>query len=104
MMDIEITKETELPLMSRKRLKIVADFKGATPSRVQLREAISKKTKSEPELTVIKHIYNRFGTEKAKVIAHVYAKKEDMEEYEDKALLDKQTGKKKKGAAAPAAS
>lgn len=94
-MDLEILKERDMPLMSRKRFTLFAGFKGPTPTRIQLRDAISKKVKGEPELTVVKHIYNRYGIEKAKVIAHVYSKKEDMLRYEDKVLLDKHVEKKK---------
>ena len=99
-MDLEITKERDMPLMSRKRYTAYATFKGATPNRLQIRDAISKKVKSEPGLTIIKHIYTRYGVEKAKIIAHAYSKKEDMARYEDKILLDKHVEKKSEKPAA----
>ncbi|MFC1741713.1 30S ribosomal protein S24e [Nanoarchaeota archaeon] len=103
-MDLEITKERDLPLLSRKRYSFFATFKGATPNRLQIRDEIAKKVKSDPELTVVRHIYNRYGIEKAKVIAHVYTKKEDMDKFEDKGLVEKHTAKKKeKAEEAPAA-
>lgn len=103
-MDIEITKERDLPLMSKKRYTFMMTFKGATPSRTQIRDAFAKQAKADPELTVIKHVYTRYGVEKAKVIAHVYTDKADMVKYEEKELLDKHAKKEepKKEEAAPA--
>ncbi|MFH1064662.1 MAG: hypothetical protein V1729_06270 [Candidatus Woesearchaeota archaeon] len=101
-MDLEILKERDMPLMSRKRYTLNATFKGATPTRLAIRDALSKKVKSEPELTVVKHIYNSYGTEKAKIIAHAYSKKEDLLRYENKELLDKHASKKEEKAEAAA--
>ncbi|NQU79272.1 hypothetical protein HQ545_05910 [Candidatus Woesearchaeota archaeon] len=88
-MDLQILKERDTPLLSRKRYTFEMVFSGATPSRLVIRDEIAKKVKSEPVLTIIKHVYNKYGSEKAKVIAHVYSKKEDMERLEDKVLVDK---------------
>ncbi|MBW2964960.1 hypothetical protein KY363_05885 [Candidatus Woesearchaeota archaeon] len=101
-MDIEIRKERDLPLMSKKRYTMLIGFKGATPSRIEIRDALAKKVKAEPSLTVIKHIYTRYGVEKAKVIAHVYNTKEDMAKYEEKVLLEKHAPKKAEAAATAA--
>lgn len=90
--------------MSKKRYTLTVGFKGATPSRLDIRDALAKKVKAEAALTVVKHIYTRYGVEKAKVIAHIYQSKEEMNKYEEKVLLEKHS-KKKEGAeaAAPAA-
>jgi small subunit ribosomal protein S24e len=94
-MELTMLKERETPLMSRKRYTFEIDFKGATPTRRQIRDAVATKVKGEPELTVIKHIYNRYGVEKAKVITHIYTDKKAMEKFEEKDLLDKHLEKKK---------
>jgi small subunit ribosomal protein S24e len=94
-MDVEILKERDTPLLSRTRYTFGLSFKGATPTRKQIRDAIATKVKSDPSLTVVKHVYTRYGVEKAKVIAHTYSKKEDMIRFEDKGLLEKHTEKKK---------
>lgn len=98
-MDIQVTKEREMPLLSRKRYTMELGFKGATPSRKQIRDAIALKTKADAGLVVVKHIYNRFGSEKAKVIANVYTSKDDMEKYEVKKLLEKHAEKKEEAKA-----
>ncbi|MBU2561106.1 MAG: hypothetical protein KKD17_02330 [Nanoarchaeota archaeon] len=93
-MDLELLKERDMPLLSRKRYTFFLNFKGPTPTRKQIRDAIAAKTKSDAALTVVKHIYNRYGVERAKIIANVYSKKDDMLRFEDKSLLDKHAEKK----------
>ncbi len=101
-MDLNIINEEDKPLLSRKEYKFSTEFKGATPKRLELRDAIARKVKGEPELTVVKHIFNKYGAEGAEIIAHVYTKKEDMTRYEHKKLLARHSEKKeeKKEAAA----
>ncbi len=101
-MELNILKERETPLLSRKRVTIEVTFKGPTPKRDELRTAIATKMKADKGLTIIKHIYTRYGVEKAKVIAHIYTKKEDMVRYEEKGVLKKHEKKeeKKEGAEA----
>jgi len=94
-MDINLLKERDTPLLSRKRCTLDVNFKGATPSRKQIRDEIAKKLKADPELTVVRHIYTRHGVEKARVITNIYTKKEDMVKFEDKGLLEKHSEKKK---------
>lgn len=105
-MDLELIKERDMPLMSKKRYSFYLNFKGTTPARKDIKEAVAKMVKSEPELTVVKHIYTRYGIEKAKVIANVYSNKEDMEKFEEKSTLEKNKAKeepKEEAAEAPAA-
>ncbi|MBI5880547.1 hypothetical protein HZB90_00280 [archaeon] len=97
-MDINLLKERETPLLSRKRCTLDVHFKGATPSRKQIRDEIAKKLKADPELTVVRHIYTRHGVEKARVITNIYTKKEDMVKFEDKGLLEKHSEKKEEKA------
>jgi len=102
-MDLELLKERDTPLLSRKRYTYYMTFQGPTPTRLQIRDAVAKKAGSKPELTIIKHVYNRYGIEKAKVIAHVYSKKEDLDRYEEKVLIEKHAAKKEEKTEEPAA-
>lgn len=88
-MELKIIKERDTPLLSRKRATLEVVFKGATPTRAEIREAIAAKLKADKELTVVKHIYTRYGVEKAKVIAHIYSSKDDMKRFEEKGTLKK---------------
>lgn len=71
-MMLNILKEKETPLLSRKRITAEVTFKGATPARVNIRKELATKLKAKEELVEIRHIYSKFGEEKAKVIAHIY--------------------------------
>ncbi|MBW2997647.1 hypothetical protein KY349_04880 [Candidatus Woesearchaeota archaeon] len=93
-MDLKILKERDTPLLSRKRFTFEVSFKGPTPTRTQLRDAIASNVKADKELTVVKHIYTRYGVEKAKVMAHVYTDKNDLVRYEEKGVLAKHMKKK----------
>lgn len=99
-MDMKVLKERETPLLSRKRITFEVNFNGVTPSRIQVRDAVAKKVSADKDLVIIKHVYNRYGIEQAKVIAHVYDKKEDLMRYEEKVLIDKHVEKKAEEAAA----
>ena len=88
-MQMEIQKERETPLLSRKRVTCMVEYEGATPSRPDFRKSVASKLKSPEELIIIKHIYTRFGQNKAKVIAHIYKDKEEMQRIEDSYMLKK---------------
>ncbi|MFQ5475039.1 MAG: 30S ribosomal protein S24e [Candidatus Nanoarchaeia archaeon] len=92
-MELKIKKERETPLLSRKRVTAMISFKGATPARKELRAVVAKKLKADEKLTIIKHVYQRYGQNAAKVIAHVYSKEEDMKAVEQDYLLKKHVEK-----------
>ncbi len=88
-MSIEVLKEQEVPLLSRKRYTLEVDSPKQTMSRKELVKLVAEKIKSKPELVVVKHIYTRYGSRKSKVIAHSYKDKKDMERIEEGYLLKK---------------
>jgi ribosomal protein S24E len=89
MMEIEVTKQNDAPLLSRKRVTAFVDFAATTPSRLELKFALGTQLKVNPDLVIIKHVYQRFGARRAKLIAHVYDKKELLEKLESKGLVAK---------------
>lgn len=93
-MEIEIQKQRETPLLARKRVTAIAHYEGTTPSRIQIRKEIASKVKSDEDLVIIRHIYTKFGSRDAKIIAHVYNDKAMVEKLEGKKLIDKHSGKK----------
>jgi small subunit ribosomal protein S24e len=92
-MDMEIQKKQETPLLSRTRVTAALIYDGATPSRQDIRKELSQKLKVAEELIVIKHIFTKFGSSKAKVIAHVYEDKKMVDRIEDEDLLNKHLSK-----------
>ena len=89
MIDVEIVKEKETPLLSRKRVTAWVYKEGATPSRPSIRDELAKKMKIKPELVSIRHVYTRFGKQESKVIAHVYNDEETLLRLEGKKLVEK---------------
>ena len=82
-MDLQIIKETDMPLLSRKVVEIEAGFaESKTPSNSQLKEAVAKLLKADPKMVVIRHIQQRFGTASAKVFAYVYTDESAMKSLE----------------------
>lgn len=91
-MKFEILKERDMKLLSRKRVSLMIDNKGATPSRLELLEGLAEKFKTKPELIVIKHIYSQYGKRKTKLIVNIYKDKKKMELFEHEDLLKKHRG------------
>ncbi|MBI2667690.1 hypothetical protein HYX17_02870 [Candidatus Woesearchaeota archaeon] len=82
-MELKILKETEMPLLSRKRINLEINFDGATPSQKEVLSSLSTKLKTKEELIDVRHIYTKFGEPKAKVIAHIYNTIEDLKDIEE---------------------
>jgi ribosomal protein S24E len=94
-MDLKLIKEKEIPLLSRKRYTYLTDNKGVTPSRLDFLKEISEKLKVDKGLVVIKHIYPQYGSDKVKVMAHVYKNQKDKEKFEHSSLINKHHKKTK---------
>ena len=89
-MNITILKQEKQPLLSRIEISAKVEFKGSTPSREEVKKGIATKLQQKEELTTIKHIYNEFGAQEAKVEAFIYDDKKVM------SVLEKEKKKKDK--------
>ena len=89
MMDLEITKERETPLLERTRISAKAHFDDKTPTRAVIQKKIADKLKKDPKLVIVRHVYQRYGKKEAKVIAHVYDKEDNIVKLEGQKLIDK---------------
>ncbi len=92
MMEIEIKIKKENEVLQRSEIEGDLTFKGATPSNKQLQEELAKKLGVGQELVAIRHIYTKFGTEKAKFQAVAYATKEQFQKIEPKKKEKKTAG------------
>lgn len=88
-MEIQIDKEKETPLLSRKRVTAWVYYEGSTPSRNETLKEFAKKIKVKPENIVIKHMYTRFGQSHLKLIANVYKDTETLKRLESANLIEK---------------
>ena len=102
-MDIKIIEKKEIPLLSRTRVTMAVKVQGATPSLDEMRKHAAKQLGADEKLTVVRHIYPRFGKSEAKIIVHVYKNEKEMLSIEDKVALKKHIKEEKKPEAAPAA-
>lgn len=99
---MEIIKEKDMKLLSRKRVVLMIDNEGATPSRQELIKQVAAKFKVKEELVVIKHIYQQFGKKKTKLMVHIYNDKKKKDVFEHKSLLKKHEKKAEPKTEAPA--
>jgi len=86
---MEVIKEREMKLLSRKRVVLMVDHDGSTPSRLELVKEVAKKFKVKEDLVIIKHVYQQFGKNKTKLIVHIYNDKKKKNTFEHKSLLKK---------------
>jgi len=87
--ELNIRKKIETPLLSRLRVVAEATYEGPTPSKDVIRQSLAAKLNKDQDLVNIRHIYTRFGRQYAKIIAHIYNTKKDMELYEIKTKKQK---------------
>jgi ribosomal protein S24E len=95
---MEIIKEKDMKLLSRKRVILMRDNKGATPSRQELIQEVASMFKVKEDLIIIKHVYSQFGENRTKIIVHIYNDKKKMGLFEHSSLLKKH---EKKASAEP---
>jgi len=87
-MELEIIKQKDMPLLGRKRVSLWAHFENLpTPSASSIRAGLAKKLKVKEKLVAIRHVYQHFGGGRAKVIAHIYNKFEDLKSLEKKKVV-----------------
>lgn len=91
-MEFEVLKERDMKLLSRKRVTLMINNEGATPSRLELLEGLAEKFKTKEDLIVIKHIYSQYGKRKTKLIVNIYKDKKKMKLFEHEDLLKKHRG------------
>jgi len=101
-MKIEVKDKREVPLLSRMRVSANITFDNETPSRDKIRKELAKILNLDENLTIIKHIYTRFGRKEAKVIANVYKTVEDAKRTEEEHVVRKHFKEEKKAEVAEA--
>lgn len=92
-MKATLLDERKSPLLERSRYKFDLEYFGeSTPNNHNVKKEIARILKVDESLIAIRHIYQKFGINKAKVIVHVYQKASDLERLE----VDKKNKKVKK--------
>ena len=105
-MQVDIKEKKHNPFLKRTEVKGKVSFEGATPSNVQLAEAIAKEMKAkEVECVVVKQIHTIFSLREADFVVFVYdtiearKKTEKLTTQERKKIAEakKAAGEKKEG-------
>lgn len=81
-MNVNVISKTDNAVLERKEIHAEISFDGPTPSRSDLRQAISSKVGANPDLLVLREVNNSFGRQSVKVVAHAYSNKEKLMEVE----------------------
>ncbi|MBN2102189.1 MAG: hypothetical protein JW716_04950 [Candidatus Aenigmarchaeota archaeon] len=78
-MKIDVTENKENPLMKRNEVRAIIHHEGgATPSRVQILEHLSKSLKANKDNIVINKIFGLKGIDKSEAKIAVYKDKKDI--------------------------
>lgn len=83
-MELKINSQNENVLLSRKEIDGILAFEKQTPSKKELISLIAKKLGVDESLVVVKGIYNYFGNNRAKFMAHIYSSRDILESVEPK--------------------
>ncbi|MBS3106902.1 hypothetical protein J4419_04560 [Candidatus Woesearchaeota archaeon] len=103
-MELQISNRNENTLLSRVEVSARVEFgKATTPKREDVKAALAKELKVEPELVMVKSISTGYGANSASVRAHVYKDKAVMAKLETDIALAAKRAAKKTAPGAPAA-
>lgn len=89
-MKLTVKKKESNLLLSREEIEAIINVSDATPSFAEVKKELSSKIGKPEELTVIKSIYQQFGSDEAKVSAFVYDSKENLDKIEPKLKVKKE--------------
>ncbi len=80
---MEILQKSKSAILSRTEIVAkISHIEKKTPSKEELKEALSKELKTDKNLVVIDGIYTEYGKGKSKVIAKIYESKEMLRKIE----------------------
>lgn len=94
-MNLDIVQKRENPLLGRQEIVANLNFRGPTPSRMKIKEALASQLGVKGELVFVTRIATLYGAEKAKVQANVYKRIEDSK-IEPRKSVKKNLGIKEK--------
>lgn len=77
-MSVNITSKTDNKALERKEIQAEITFDGPTPTRAELRQAISVKMGADPDLLVLREVNGTYGRKAVTVLAHAYSSKETL--------------------------
>ncbi len=91
-MEITIKSQEQKALLKRTEVLARVAFKGATPSRKELRGSIAKSLKTDEKLVVIREILTNYGDQVANITAFVYEDESSLKLLESAAIMKRHGG------------
>lgn len=92
---MNIIKQEDMKLLSRKDYIINIDYDGATPKNEEVKKMLASNLKHDESLIVVKHIYPVFGEKKANVVASIYDDIASLKKIEERKKKARKDGKEK---------
>ena len=92
-MDIKNVQSNKV-LLPRKEVRVAVSYDGATPNRKQLKKSVADKLKVKEDLVIVRHVYVRYGSKEADVVAFVYENDEALKALEYEKMIQKNSDKK----------
>ena len=92
---MKIIQEVNMPLLSRKRVTLLEEVSGSTPSKALIKKKLSEIFKVDENVISLRHIYQQYGKPVAKIIAHIYDNESSLNKIEP-IKNGKKTSKKQK--------
>jgi len=96
-MDLNLISRKNYPLLGRERINLEATFQNsATPKKEDIKKSAASLLKCDENLLAVRHIYTRFGNNKAKVIINLYESIDLLKMFEEKKPKAKKKAKETK--------
>ena len=92
-MEVSISSKKEKALLGRIEIQGEVSFKGATPSRSEVRKKLAEQLGSSEELIVLRRMETDFGRRKAEISANLYSDKAVLEKTEPKIYQNRMLSK-----------
>jgi len=86
-MQIEVIKEENNELLSRRQLQIKIQHEAATPARMQVRDQVATDLKVEPEQVIIDNMHTAFGKKETVAYVKIYESAEAAKQIEQEHIL-----------------
>jgi len=85
----KIEKDWYNKLLNRRELELTLTYQSSTPKREEVRKFISEQFDTPIEIVIVEEIKSIFGSQKARIHAHIYDNVEYAKRFERKHVLKK---------------
>ena len=102
-MQIEVIKEENNELLTRKQLQLKIQHEAATPARIEVRDKVAADFKIAPERVIIDNMQTAFGKKETTAYVKIYESAEAARQIEQEHILKRNTPPTPEPSAEPSA-